>query len=119
MKIHLYADEDAMDSDLIEALRRRGMAVTTALDAHMIDREDVDHLEYAASQVCVLYSFNARDYLRLHQEYMAAGKSHTGIILAPQQQYSVGEQLRRLLRLMATKSAEDMIDHVEFLSSWH
>lgn len=32
MQIRLYLDEDAMDSDLVRALRLRGVDVTTALD---------------------------------------------------------------------------------------
>ena len=31
---------------------------------------------------------------------------------------SVGEQMRRLLRLIAHRSAEDMQNHIEFLSAW-
>ena len=49
---------------------------------------------------------------------LAQGKSHAGIILARQQHYSVGEQMRRLLKLIATKSAEEMKNQVEFLSAW-
>jgi hypothetical protein len=30
----------------------------------------------------------------------------------------VGEQMRRLLKLIATKSAEEMKDKIEFLSAW-
>ncbi|HEV7396820.1 MAG TPA: hypothetical protein VGN86_09955 [Pyrinomonadaceae bacterium] len=33
MRIRLYLDEDAMDSDLVRALRLRGVDVMTALDA--------------------------------------------------------------------------------------
>jgi hypothetical protein len=66
----------------------------------------------------VLFSFNRGDFFRLHTEYLAQGKSHAGIILANQQQYSVGEQMRRILRLTATKSATDMKNQIEFLSSW-
>jgi hypothetical protein len=40
------------------------------------------------------------------------------MILAPQQRYSVGEQTRRLLRLLATKSAGNIRDAAEFLSAW-
>jgi hypothetical protein len=39
------------------------------------------------------------------------------MVLAPQQRYSVGEQMRRLLKLMAAKSAEEMENQVEFLSA--
>ena len=49
---------------------------------------------------------------------MRAGQSHAGIILAVQQRYSVGEQMRRLLRLTSTLTAEEMRNRVEFLSSW-
>jgi hypothetical protein len=49
---------------------------------------------------------------------MQAGESHAGIILAVQQRYSVGEQMRRLLRLIDTLTAEEMRDRIEFLSAW-
>jgi len=51
-------------------------------------------------------------------EYLAQSKSHGGIILSRQQRYSIGQQMRRLLKLLATKSAEDMKNHVEFISAW-
>ena len=66
----------------------------------------------------VLYSFNVGDFYHLHTVWLAQGRSHAGIILAPQQHYSVGDQMRRLLRLIAARSAEEMRDHVEFLSAW-
>ncbi|WP_333420817.1 hypothetical protein [Microcoleus sp. F4-D5] len=43
---------------------------------------------------------------------------HTGIILAQQQRYSVGAQLRGLLNLIAAKSAEEMIDALEYLGTY-
>jgi hypothetical protein len=49
---------------------------------------------------------------------MTRGKHHAGIILVHQKRFSIGEQLRRLLRLMAAKSAEDVGDRIEFLSWW-
>jgi hypothetical protein len=38
--------------------------------------------------------------------------------LRQKQRYSVGEQMRRLLKLIAPVSAEEMINRVEFLSAW-
>lgn len=107
-----------MDRDLVNALRARGVAVTTAHDDGMIERSDEEHLEHATRQGRVLYSFNQGDFYRLHTLYLAQGKSHAGIILARQQQHSVGEQMRRLLKLIAVKSAKDMQNQVEFLSAW-
>ena len=118
MTTRLYLDEDSMRRALVIALRARGVDVLTALEAGMIERSDEEHLDYATAQGRVLYSFNVVDFYRLHTAYMTQGKSHAGIILARQQRYSVGEQMRRLLRFIATKSAEQMKNQVGFLSSW-
>jgi len=81
--IRLYIDEDAMDQDLVRALRVRGMDVITVLDANMTER-----------------------------------KSHAGIILARQQQYSIGEQMQRILRISAERTSAAMKNRIEFLSAW-
>ncbi|MEH2362890.1 hypothetical protein [Nostoc sp.] len=53
----------------------------------------------------------------MHTTLLERGEFHAGIILV-QQGYSVGEQMRRLLKLIAAKPAENMQNQVEFLSSW-
>jgi hypothetical protein len=88
--------------------------VLTAQAAGMIERPDEEHLNFAATQGRVLYSFNVGDFCRLH----AAGRSHAGVVVAQQQRYSIGEQLRRLLRLIANTPAEQMRNRLEFLSGW-
>jgi hypothetical protein len=107
-----------MSRALARALRARNVDVTTALEQDMIERSDWAHLDYATAQGRVLYSFNVGDFYRLHAEYLTQGKSHAGIIVSPQQSYSIGEQMRRLLRLAATKSAEQMCNNIEFLGHW-
>lgn len=62
MLIRLYLDEDAMDRDLAEGLRQRGVDLLTALDAGMIARSDTEHLEFAALENRALYSFNVSDF---------------------------------------------------------
>jgi predicted nuclease of predicted toxin-antitoxin system len=116
--IRLYIDEDSMDRALLRALRARGVDVLTALEEGMIEREDTDHLEYATVQERVLYTYNVSDFYRLHTHFLAQGKSHTGMILAPQQRYSVGEVMCRLLKLINAKSAAQMNNSVEFLQAW-
>ena len=114
----LYIDEDSADRNLIQALRARGVDVITAQEVGMIERTDDEHLQFAASRDRVLYSFNRGDFFRLHSQYMSEGKVHAGMLLARQQHYSVGEQMRRVLKVMALKSAADMHNCVEFLSAW-
>ena len=66
-------------------------------------KSDDKHLAYATERGCVLYTFNVSDFYRLHTEWIDAGREHAGMILAPQQRYSVGEQLRRILRIRASR----------------
>jgi len=40
------------------------------------------------------------------------------MVLSRQQQYSIGEQMRRLLKLIAATTAEEMYNRLEFLSDW-
>jgi hypothetical protein len=107
-----------MDRDLVRALKARGVDVLSALEAEMVEKSDAHHLEYATTERRALYSFNIGDFFRLHTSWLAQGKSHSGLILSKQQQYSIGEQMRRILKLIATRSAEEMQDHVEFLGAW-
>jgi len=118
MTIRLYFDEDSMRHTLIHALRARGIDVQTALDAAMIERADEEHLALTTAQGRVLRSFNVGDFYQLHTNHIAQHKAHAGIVLARQQQYSVGGYMRRLLRLMAHLTAEEMQNRVEFLSAW-
>ena len=116
--IEIYIDEDAMDSDLVAVLRSRGVTVITALDAGLVGRSDDEQLAFATDHGCVLYTFNVSDFYRLHTENLAAGREHAGMILAPQQKFSVGEQLRRILHLRAATTMEGIRSQVEFLSNW-
>lgn len=117
-RARLYLDEDALDDDVLAGLRARDIDAVTAGEADMISRDDEDHLALAASQGRALYSFNGHDFYRIHSQWIARGQDHAGIILAKQQRYSVGEQIRRLSLLIETLSAEDMRNRVEFLSGW-
>ena len=116
--IRLYLDEDAGQHGLVAALRLRGVEVTRAQDEHLIEASDEKQLRWCDQQRRVLYTFNIRHFYALHADWMNAGQRHAGIILALQQQYSIGEQMRRLLRLVSTVSAEEMRNRVEFLSVW-
>jgi hypothetical protein len=116
--VRLYFDTDSMERGVLVGLRARGVDAITAREAGKTDSSDEEHLEFASSQGRVLFSFNVRHFSRIHGELLSQGESHAGIILAPQQQYSIGERVRRLLKLIAAKTAEEMHDQLEFLSNW-
>jgi predicted nuclease of predicted toxin-antitoxin system len=105
--VRLYFDADSMERAVVMGLRARGVDATTSQEAGTTDRTDEEQLKYAGSQGRVLFSFNASDFCRIHTQVLAEGKSHAGIILAPQQRYSIGERIRHLLKLIAARSAAD------------
>jgi len=118
MQLRLYLDEDSSSHALAHNLRLRGIDVTTVLEEGRIGRPDNEQLEFATEQGRAIYSCNKGDFQRLHTAYLSQSRNHAGIILAPQQRYSIGEQARRLLHLIKTKSSEEMQNSLEFLSKW-
>ena len=74
--IKIYVDEDAMDSDLVTALRSRGVTVITALDADLIEKPDEEYLAFAARNGYVVYTFNVADFYRLHGQWVNTGREH-------------------------------------------
>ena len=96
----LYLDEDARREALLQGLRARSVDVITVASAGMLRRSAREQLNWAQANNRVIYSFNIRDFSRLHTTLLEQGQSHAGIILS-QQGYSVGTQIRGILRLIA------------------
>ena len=117
-KILLYVDEDSMDEDFVKALKSRNVDVLTVADVGMLRRSDEDQLDWAKQNGRVIFSFNTRDFYRLHTTLVGKDLSHAGIILAPQQRYGIGDLMKGVLRLINTKSSAEMQGQLEFLSNW-
>jgi hypothetical protein len=115
--IRLYIDEDSQDQALLRALRARNIDVMTVKETQAGGLIDIEQLRLATTQRRVLYSHNIGDFCQLHAEFVARGQAHSGIALLSQD-YSVGEQLRAVLEFMATRTAEDMENQLEFLSKY-
>lgn len=118
MTFPLYLDEDSVNRALIQALESRSIDVKNAVDCGQVELSDNAQLKYAQSEGRVLYSYNVKDFAALHAELLSRGDGHGGIILAPQQRYSVGEQMRRLLRIQKALTSESMRGRLEYLSGW-
>jgi hypothetical protein len=114
-QIRLYVDEDAAERAVVEGLRARGIDVLTVFDVGRDSDEDGDQLAFAAGEGRCIYSLNVGDFCRLHQQFLAQGQEHAGIILVPRQRYSAGEKIRRLVALVNSTSSEEMRNRLEFL----
>ena len=107
-----------MDEDFVQALRSRNVDVLTVADVGMLHRSDEEQIDWARQNGRVVFSFNTRDFYRLHTTIIEQGLSHAGIILAPQQRYGIGDLMRGVLKLINTKSSEEMQGQLEFLNNW-
>lgn len=114
----VYLDEDAQDGDFVTALLFRNVDALTSGDAKMNGRSDREQLEFAVRERRILFSHNVGDFSVLHIEYLQNEKEHAGIVLVGQRQFSIGEQTRRLLRLINALISEEMNNRLEYLSAW-
>ena len=65
-KIRLYLDEDSTNNSLLRALRSRSVDVTSAIEEGKAAQSDENQLEWAFRNQRTIYSFNARDFYRIH-----------------------------------------------------
>jgi uncharacterized protein with PIN domain len=106
--IKFYMDEHVPRA-VTEGLRRRGVDVLSAQKAGLLEADDERHLASALKEGRVIVTQDV-DFLRLH----AAGRSHGGIVYAPQQT-AIGTIIRGLMLIYDVLTLDDMTDHVEFL----
>lgn len=117
-KIRLYLDEDMIKKALIKALRNAEINLITTSEVNNLRSPDPEQLIYATQQERVIYTYNMGDFCRLHGIYMEQGLNHSGIIVAQRQTYSIGEQLRGLLRVTEEYTAETIKNQLVFIGSY-
>jgi hypothetical protein len=114
-RISLYLDEHIQIS-LAGALKARGIDILTTQEAGNIGLDDMNQLAFATKNRRALFSFNKRDFARIHYEWMALKRPHAGIILSDQ--LSIGVLLRRLVKFYFSLTSDDIKNRLEYLSSW-
>ena len=111
-----YFDEDSAQHRLVAALRSQAIDVVTSLEAGMNGQEDESQLTRAVAGGRALVSANARDFASLHRAWAEQGRSHFGILIVPQQRFSTGEIVRRMLRLSSSRF--DLTNGLYYLSNF-
>ena len=112
----VYTDED-VTVKLARELRRRGYKAVTTQEAGQMETDDDNQLAYATTHGYAILTYNQGDFCQRHVEYCLASKEHAGIIIASRKA-SLGETLRRLLRLLDSATAEEMRGQIKFLSEY-
>ena len=112
-EIRIYTDE-SVDIAVTRGLRRRGIEAFSARDTENLGLTDEQQLLFACGRKAVIFTHDA-DFLRLAAKWIERKKTHHGVIYCHQTDRTIGESIRRLRLLATILTAEDMIDHIEFL----
>jgi uncharacterized protein with PIN domain len=107
--IRYYLDEH-MDAAVAIGLRRRGVDVTTTVDAGLTSASDSEQLNYAIAERRV---FVTRD--RRIIATGGHGTSHAGIVIARMGRGTIGPTVLALAHLHRTVSCEKMMGRIEYL----
>ena len=107
--IRFHLDEH-MPHAVAEALRRRGVDVTTTAEAGLEAASDEEHVDYARSFGRVIVTCD-QDYLVLDAEYV----DHAGIVFWTRKRDGIGYVVGRLIDVWSTRTAEDMTGDVVFV----
>lgn len=116
--VKLYLDE-VIPVALAEVLNQYGYDIITAKEADMLGKDDNEQLEFASSRGRVILTFNIKDFTKLHKEWLANGKSHSGIIVSPEIRMTQFRHLLNLcLRVLNGVTSEEMLNCLYFLQEF-
>jgi len=111
LKFHL---DEHISHRVADALRQKGIDVTTTTDAGLRKKKDKHHLDFAISQNRVMVTQDI-DHLILAENLVNDGYIHYGIAYCKQQSLSISEMIRFLLFLYEVFEQAEMMSHVEYM----
>jgi predicted nuclease of predicted toxin-antitoxin system len=115
LSLLIYLDHN-VDPLLARDARRAGYDAIAAVEVGNAGLKDDEHLAWATAHGRCLLTHDYDDFPLLARDWFHAGRDHAGIILCRQPpDISYGEMLRRLLRLLDTLTAEEMVNRLEWL----
>jgi predicted nuclease of predicted toxin-antitoxin system len=116
--VRLYFDRH-IRARLAVDLRGHGYDVRTTEEAVLDTASDDEQLAFATAEGRAILTYNIRDFAPLHDECVAAGRPHAGIIVSRQlgrRQY--GLLLERMLRLLNRFTAAEMVGNFVHLEQF-
>jgi len=115
LRLKLHLDEH-LSPRLAAQLRMYGFDVTSTSEVRLKQADDETQLAYSASEQRALVTFNHRDFVAIHADYIREGKEHWGLILSTEETTDVVS--RRLLRLLNTLAPEDLKNQIRWLNEF-
>jgi predicted nuclease of predicted toxin-antitoxin system len=107
-----YVDE-CVNHGITSGLRKKGMDLVTAQEHGQKSTDDEILLQTATSENRLLLTSDP-DFLRIHNKWMAAGKSHAGIVFWPQVK-PIGKVVRAVFDYASNTTADEATNTVKFV----
>lgn len=112
-KPRLHLDMDTSRRDVYQALLKKGQDITRTPNPEVDqDASDEYQLLWATSHRRILFSFNAKDYIRLAKLH----PYHSGILLANQKSTRPAQMISVLDCILNETSAEDCVGQVHWIN---
>ncbi len=106
----LFHLDEHIPAAVAEGLRRRGIDVTTTVEAGLAGATDLAHVEFARRAGRVILTGDP-DFLAL----AGSGVEHVGMVYCHQNTRTIGQMIDFLILVDACISPEDMRNHIEFM----
>jgi hypothetical protein len=113
--IRFFFDQHIANA-VANGLRRHGIDVLTAHEAGRCGLPDDEQLRFATAEGRVLVTYDA-DYLVLAADFLSRSETFAGVAFAQPDKYAhhIGRLIQALLLLHGVMTADEMMNHVEFL----
>ncbi|MEX2214623.1 MAG: DUF5615 family PIN-like protein [Phycisphaeraceae bacterium] len=111
--LRAFADEH-VDAAVIEAVRKLGVDVITVQEHGLSGSVDEVLLSVATKEGRLMLTSD-KDFLKLHAEWLKAGKDHAGIVFWKLTKYSVGNAVRRIMGIVRAMTVEDAKNNLIYL----
>jgi uncharacterized protein with PIN domain len=108
-EVRFHLDEH-MDHAIAQALRQRGINVTTTNDAGLAGSDDDHQLAYCLRESRVIVT-DDYDFLR----FASASREHAGVAFCQKRQRTLGQIINHLILIHGALTAEDMYGHIEYV----
>jgi hypothetical protein len=110
--IKVYLDED-VHKKAAYSLSAKGFDVLSTSEVNKKGLTDRDQLEFAMSLKRTLFTFNVRDFIKLHKEYVSQKREHFGIIISPQ--INISTLIKKLSSIIVSIKPEEIHNQIFWL----
>jgi hypothetical protein len=105
-----YHFDEHMDNAIVIGLRRRGVDVSTTVEAGLLEASDPDQIAFAYDAGRVFVTCDRRIRTSL-----SSRSSHCGIVIVRPGRKTIGHNVNALTSLHRNKTAQEMVDQILFM----